>query len=49
MIQKMIVGTYNAETGEFNLPNMISSSKSAMEEIALYLIDNGYFINIGEI
>ena len=40
------IGTYNSETGEFNLPNMISSSKSSMEENGLYLIDNGYLLII---
>ena len=40
------LGIYNAESGEFNMPNMISSSKSAMEENGLYLIDNGYLLII---
>ena len=40
------IGTYNSETGDFNLPNMISSSKSSMEENGLYLIDNGYLLII---
>ena len=40
------IGTYNSENGIFNMPNMISSSKSAMEENGLYLIDNGYMLII---
>jgi len=40
------IGTYNSENGEFNLPNMISPSKSAMEDNGLYLIDNGYMLII---
>jgi protein transport protein SEC24 len=40
------IGTYNSETGEFNMPSIISSSKSAMEENGLYLIDNGYLLII---
>ena len=40
------IGTYNSETNEFNIPNIISSSKSAMEENGLYLIDNGYLLII---
>ena len=40
------IGTYNKDTNEFNIPNMISSSKSSMEENGLYLIDNGYLLII---
>ena len=40
------IGTYNEETGQFNIPNMISSSKSSMEDNGLYLIDNGYLLII---
>ena len=40
------IGTYNSETGEFNMPNMISSNKSSMEDNGLYLIDNGYLLII---
>ena len=40
------IGTYNSETNEFNLPNIISSSKNSMEENGLYLIDNGYLLII---
>ena len=40
------IGTYNSESGEFSMPNMISSSKSAIEENGLYLIDNGYLFII---
>lgn len=40
------IGTYNSETGEFNMPNMISSTKSSMEDNGLYLIDNGYLLII---
>ena len=40
------IGTYNSENGIFNMPNMISSSKSAMEDNGLYLIDNGYMLII---
>ena len=40
------LGTYNSETNEFNIPNIISSSKSFMEENGLYLIDNGYLLII---
>ena len=39
------VGTYS-ENGEFNIPNMISSNKSSMQENGLYLIDNGYLLII---
>ena len=40
------IGTYNSETGEFNMPNMVSSNKSSMEDNGLYLIDNGYLLII---
>ena len=40
------IGTYDSETGEFNLPNLISSTKNSMEENGLYLIDNGYLLII---
>ena len=40
------LGTYNQETGQFNMPNMISSNKSSMEDNGLYLIDNGYLLII---
>ena len=40
------IGTYNKDTNEFNTPNIISSSKSSMEENGLYLIDNGYLLII---
>ena len=40
------IGTYNSENGIFNLPNMISPTKSAMEDNGLYLIDNGYMLII---
>ena len=40
------IGTYNQENGLFNMPNLISSSKSAMEDNGLYLIDNGYMLII---
>jgi len=40
------IGTYNKENGLFNMPNLISSSKSAMEDNGLYLIDNGYMLII---
>jgi len=40
------IGTYNSENGIFNMPNLISSSKSAMEDNGLYLIDNGYMLII---
>ena len=40
------IGTYNQETGQFNMPNMISSNKSSMEDNGLYLIDNGYLLII---
>ena len=39
------IGTYT-ESGEFNIPNMISSSKASMQENGLYLIDNGYLLII---
>ena len=40
------IGTYDSETNEFILPNIISSSKASMEENGLYLIDNGYLLII---
>ena len=40
------IGTYDSENGAFNLPNMISPSKSSMEDNGLYLIDNGYMLII---
>ena len=40
------IGTYNTETGEFIMPNPISSSRSSMEKNGLYLIDNGYLLII---
>ena len=40
------IGNYNEGTGQFNMPNMISSSKSSMEDNGLYLIDNGYLLII---
>ena len=40
------IGTYNQENGIFNLPSMISPTKSAMEDNGLYLIDNGYMLII---
>ena len=40
------IGTYNSESGEFNLPNLISSTKNSMEEDGMYLIDNGYLLII---
>ena len=40
------IGTYNNETGEFAMPNLISLSRSAMEDNGLYLIDNGYLLII---
>ena len=40
------LGTFDSASGEINLPNMISSSKSSMEENGLYLIDNGYLLII---
>ena len=40
------LGTYDSITKEFNIPNVISLSKSAMEENGLYLIDNGYLLII---
>ena len=40
------IGTYNSENGLFSLPNLVSSSKSAMEDNGLYLIDNGYMLII---
>ena len=40
------IGTYNQETGEFNMPKIISSSKSSMEDNGLYLFDNGYMLII---
>ena len=39
------IGTYS-ENGEFNIPNMISSSKTSMQDNGLYLIDNGYLLII---
>ena len=38
--------TYNSENGDFILPNLISCSKSSMEDNGLYLIDNGYMLII---
>ena len=40
------IGTYNSENGDFILPNLISCSKSSMEDNGLYLIDNGYMLII---
>ena len=40
------IGTFDSASGEINLNNMISSSKSSMEENGLYLIDNGYLLII---
>jgi protein transport protein SEC24 len=40
------LGTYDEITKEFNIPNVISLSKSAMVENGLYLIDNGYLLII---
>ena len=40
------IGTYNSETGDFIMPNLISSIKSSMENNGLYLIDNGYMLII---
>ena len=40
------IGTYNSQNGQFILPNMISASKSSMEDNGLYLIDNGYMLII---
>lgn len=40
------LGTYDSVTKELFIPNVISLSKSAMEENGLYLIDNGYLLII---
>ena len=40
------LGTYNNESGEFNMPPVISLSKNSMEDNGLYLIDNGYLLII---
>ena len=40
------LGTYNNESGEFNIPPVISLSKNSMEDNGLYLIDNGYLLII---
>ena len=44
--QNKELGTYNEDTGELILPNIISLSKKAMVESGLYLIDNGYLLII---